>query len=101
MSDQAKPNPFKRNKYRVSPKADRTFDGRVYDSKAECVYAQNLRIAKDNGDFLEVIEQVSVCLGVRENVYRPDFLIVPRRDPGGHFFARVSKPKTERNILFK
>jgi len=66
-----------RNKYKVSPAAERTFNGRTYDSKAECLYAQQLDLMLQSGDVLDVVEQPRVTLGVPENVYRPDFLIIP------------------------
>lgn len=67
----------RRNKYNVSPPADRTFDGKVYASKAEMERAKELRFYIERGDFMEVVEQPRVSLGCRENVYVPDFLVIP------------------------
>lgn len=65
------------NKYRVSAPEARTFNGKVYASKAECLYAQELDLVLRAGKLVEVVEQPRLWLGVRENVYVPDFLIVP------------------------
>lgn len=66
-----------RNKYRVSAPDRRTFDGKTYASRAEMLYAQELDMRLRAGDLIEVVEQPRLSLGVRENVYVPDFLIVP------------------------
>ena len=71
--------PARRSKYNVSKPAARTFDGKVYASKAEMLYAKMLaeELLAGDGHILDVIEQPRVSLGCRENVYVPDFLIVP------------------------
>lgn len=65
------------NKYKVSPAPLRTFMGKVYASRAESARAQLLYAAIGNGDIAEVVEQPRLWLGVRENIYIPDFLVVP------------------------
>lgn len=67
-----------RNKYRVSPAHERKWRGKTYDSKAEMLYAQQLDLQMQAGDVVEVIEQPRLWLGVPENTYRPDFLVVPK-----------------------
>ncbi len=69
-----------RNKYRVAPPAERTFNGRCYDSKAEARYARQLALRRQAGDIITYVEQPRVELGLRENVYRPDFLVIPHGD---------------------
>lgn len=66
------------NKFGVAPKEERTFKGKVYASKAEAMYAAQLALDMDLGEIVEVVEQPRLWLGVRENVYVPDFLVVPR-----------------------
>lgn len=66
--------PKRRNKYGVSAPAERTFDGKIYASKAEMARAKQWN--KD--PFYAVFEQVRVSLGVRENVYVVDFLVFAR-----------------------
>lgn len=72
--------PYKPHKYRVAAPADRTYRGKVYDSKAERDYAEILW-SLIGIEYAEIVEQPRICLGVRENVYVPDFLVIPMRDP--------------------
>lgn len=65
------------NKFGVSAPEQRTWNHKTYDSKAECEYAQVLDMMQRAGDIIAYYEQVKVELGVRENVYRVDFLVVP------------------------
>ncbi len=65
------------NKYSVAPKEQRTWNGKAYDSKAEMEYAMVLDLLLKSGEIIDVIEQPIVHLGIRENRYRPDFLIMP------------------------
>lgn len=59
----------RRNKYHVAPKERRTDEnGRVYASRAEMLYAKNLRLLG-----VEFIEQPRVTLGDTGIVYVPDF----------------------------
>lgn len=71
----SKPNPAspfqRRNKYRVAPKALRTdANGKVYASKAEMLYAAQLRAIGAS-----FIEQPRVMLGDSGIVYVSDFYI--------------------------
>ena len=68
---------FSKNKYKVSPPDERRYNGRTYASKAEMEYAKELYMLKKGGEILEFIEQPRLWLGVPENVYVPDFFIVP------------------------
>lgn len=67
----------KPNKYNVAPTKARTWQGRTYASKAEMLYAQELYTLRAAGEIIEIIEQPRVWLGVPENTYRPDFLVIP------------------------
>jgi hypothetical protein len=67
-------------KYQVSPAEQRTWNGRVYASKAEMHRAQELEICRLTGDVREFIEQPLFKLGAGIT-YRPDFLVIgPRGD---------------------
>lgn len=68
-----------KNKYRVAAKERRTWEGRVYASRAEMLYAQQLDIELHAGEILSIEEQPVVTLGVPENRYIPDFRVVNRR----------------------
>lgn len=63
--------PFKRNKYGVAPKADRTHNGKVYPSKAEMLCAKSLQA---DPTITLIIEQPQVPLG-QDTVYKPDFYV--------------------------
>ena len=67
----------KKNKYNVSPPEDRRYNGRTYASKAEMRYAMLLYQLRDNGDIIDFVEQPRLWLGVPENKYVPDFLVIP------------------------
>lgn len=69
----------KRNKYGVSPPEQRTFDGKVYASKAEMIRAQEWAISLRNFPDIAVFEQVRVSLGCRENIFVVDFLTWGKR----------------------
>ena len=69
-----------RNKYKVSPPSERRFNGRTYGSKAEMRYAEQLYVLRDNGHIIEFVEQPRLWLGVPENIYVPDFLVIPAED---------------------
>jgi len=69
-----------RNKYNVSKPEARTYAGKVYDSKAEMLYAQCLWERLRAADLLEVVEQPRIYLGVIENIYVPDFLVITPRE---------------------
>jgi hypothetical protein len=63
------------NKFGVSAAALRTWNGKVYDSRAECEYAQILAIKLQAGAILEVVEQPKVLLG-EDTRYFADFLVI-------------------------
>ena len=69
-----------RNKYNVAPKDERTFNHKIYPSKAEMLYAQQLDLLKQAGEVLEVLEQPKFHLGCPENVYVADFLVILPQD---------------------
>ena len=67
-----------RHKYHVAPKADRTWRGVLYASKAERLRAEYLDELLRMGELIHVLEQPTYRLGCAENRYRPDFLCVDR-----------------------
>ena len=73
---QAKP---KRNRFGVSKRADRTWNGKVYASKMEMLYAQELDIVAKAGNRVE--EQVPVVLGPSGIELVVDFKITYLRMP--------------------
>jgi len=83
---------MRRHKYKVAPAKDRRFNGRTYASKAEMLYAKHLFAMRESALILEFTEQPTVRLGVPENVYRPDFLVIP--DEGYPFYVDVKGVET-------
>lgn len=68
--------PRRRNKYRVAPKEDRTWNGRVYASKAEMLYARDvLDMKRRNIKSFNYWHQPSYRLGCPENKYVADFCV--------------------------
>lgn len=65
------------HKYNVAPAQQRRWNGKVYDSKAEMLYAKRLSTLRAAGEIIEWAEQVRITLGVPENEYRADFLVIP------------------------
>jgi hypothetical protein len=64
------------NKYKVSPKEDRTWRGKVYASKAEMRYRRDvLNILEHVDDTITIIEQPRLHLGP-DHVYVPDFIVL-------------------------
>lgn len=86
-------------KYKVSKPEDRRFMGRTFDSKAECQYAMQLYMMLECGAILDFICQPRVWLGVPENVYVPDFLVIPEQaapyyvDVKGHETQKFKRDK--------
>jgi len=66
-----------RNKYRVAPKAERTWNGRVYASKAEMLRAKELTVLESRGELM-FKHQPRYTLGVKENVFIADFEVMGR-----------------------
>ena len=69
----------RRHKYNVAPKEQRTFNGIVYHSKAESVYAEQLDLLKRAGDIIDWERQVTFQLGpdIKTVV---DFVVTEWRD---------------------
>ena len=65
---------MRRNKYNARPTV---YNGVRYASKAEAERALSLDIMLQAGEVLDWIGQPTTRLGVPENVYRPDFLVIP------------------------
>lgn len=61
----------RRHKYNVSPAEQRTYKGRVYDSKAEMQYAERLDL---DPDVMWWLRQPGFDLG-EDTRYRADFLV--------------------------
>lgn len=64
-------------KYKVSPPEERRAMGRTFGSRAEMRYALYLENAFEEGFVVDYICQPRIWLGVPENVYVPDFFVVP------------------------
>lgn len=69
------------SKYKVSPPEERRYNGRTYGSKSEMRYAKHLDRLLEQGIVLDFVCQPKTWLGVPENVYVPDFLIIPHGGP--------------------
>ena len=65
------------NKYNTSPPDERRYLGRTFGSKAEMRYCQMLERMVSEEIILDYVCQPRIWLGVPENVYVPDFLVVP------------------------
>lgn len=68
----------KQHKYRVAPKADRTWRGVLYASKAERLRAECNGELLRIGELIHVVEQPMYRLGCHKNRYRPDSLCVDK-----------------------
>ena len=66
---------IKRNKYNVSKPSERSYKGRIYDSKAEMLYAQRLDLLIKAGEVLDFVDQPKVHIS-GDLWYRPDFFVV-------------------------
>ena len=67
----------RRNKYGVAPKSERTFDGIVFDSKAEGLQYLHLKSLKERGQILDIELQPVFELLPKPNrvTYRADFRV--------------------------
>lgn len=81
-----------RNKYKVAPAEKRTALGRTFGSQAERRYAEMLEAMWQAGAIRDYICQPRVWLGVVENVYIPDFLVVP--EGGTPYYVDVKGVQT-------
>jgi hypothetical protein len=81
------------SKYKVSPANERRFNGRTYGSKAEMGYAKILYNQRYFEEIVDFVEQPRVWLGVPENVYVPDFLVVAHGRP---FYVDVKGVETQK-----
>lgn len=67
---------FRTNKFRVSPREERTLDGIVYASKAEMMYFRDVITPLLNAGIIDSVAcQRKFHLGVPENTYVADFTI--------------------------
>lgn len=65
-----------RSKYKVAPAEDRQYLGRTFGSKAEMEYCKHLETEVSMREIQGYICQPRFWLGVPENVYIPDFLVI-------------------------
>lgn len=65
------------HKYKTSPASERQFLGRTFGSKAEMQYCVMLERMIEEEIIRDYVCQPRVWLGVPENVYVPDFLVIP------------------------
>jgi len=86
--------PSKRHKYNVASVERRRFLGRTFDSLAEKEYAEVLVRLQKEGVVLDFICQPRLWLGVPENVYVPDFLVVPAK--GRIYYVDVKGAETRK-----
>jgi len=82
------------NKYRVSPKHERTWNGTLYASKAESVRAMELQMLLKGGSLLLVEEQPRFKLTLADIVYVSDFRV--RDDDGREWVEDVKGVLTAR-----
>lgn len=68
--------PAKKPKYNVAPREDRTYNGTVYDSKAEMQRAVALDLMLAGKAIRSYTRQPRFTLGVKENVYVADFHVI-------------------------
>lgn len=88
--------PPKRHKYGVADAEDRTYNGKVYASKAEARYAAELDLRIKAGEVRDYVEQPRLWLGVREMVYVPDFLVIVMNGLLGHgYYVDVKGHETK------
>ena len=72
----------KENKYHVSAREDRTYNGITYDSKKEADYAEELDFAVYAGRISFWLRQVPFILGYDPlTVYKADFMTFEREEP--------------------
>lgn len=93
--------PAKRHKYGVAPSQARRWRGKVYDSRAEMLYAKDVLDPMVVAREIVVFEQVRIWLGVPENVCVIDFLVIPLNDWQRPYFVDVKGVKTaafKRNV---
>ena len=86
----ARKPPAGRSKYR---NIRTEYAGRMYDSKAEASRAMLLDAGVRSGEILWWLPQVKFTLGVPENVYRADFLVVALAGVHAEDVKGVETPK--------
>lgn len=82
----------RRHKYGVAEPIDRTYNGRVYASKAEMLYAVELEAMRNIGAIMAFAEQPRVQLGP-DTTYRPDFVVITK--DSAHFVDVKGKETRE------
>jgi hypothetical protein len=95
-----------RTKYRVAPANERQYLGRTFGSKAEREYCQQLELEVGMGEINSYVCQPRIWLGVPENVYIPDFLIIPfHRDEWPYYIdvkgVETAKFKRDKKLWVK
>ncbi len=82
------------SKYKVSPANERQYLGRTFGSKAEMEYCKMLEDSVKTGSIMDYICQPRVWLGVPENVYVPDFFVIPHPSIGMGWYVDVKGVET-------
>lgn len=89
------------HKYKTSPASERQYLGRTFGSKAEMQYCMMLERMVDEEIILDYVCQPKVWLGVPENVYIPDFLVLPVGAPAHYVDVKgveTSKFKRDKKL---
>lgn len=84
----------RKNKYRVAPKAARTFGNITFASKAEMQRYVELKLLHDFGDVVSLTLQPRFHLGCPENTYIADFRV--RQEDGAEWVEDVKGFKTQK-----
>ena len=79
-------------KYKVSPPDERRYLGRTFGSKAEMLYCVMLEMMVEQEIIRDYVCQPKVWLGVPENVYVPDFLVIPVGAPPHYVDVKGLEP---------
>lgn len=87
---------MKRTKYKVAPPEERRYLGRTFGSKAEREYCELLELELTMGEINSYICQPRIWLGVPENVYIPDFLVIPRNIGERPYYIDVKGMETSK-----
>lgn len=80
------------HKYKVSPSSERKWWGHTFGSKAEMRYCQHLEELFKAGVIRDYNLQPKKRLGVPENVYVPDFHVIP--EAGVAYYVDVKGMET-------
>jgi hypothetical protein len=82
----------RKNKYNVSAKEDRTYEGVLYASKKEAKFAGKLALMRQNGEIDYILRQVPFDLGAGI-IYRADFVTLTKYTKEYHWNVVVYEIK--------